>query len=394
MQTRRAILAGVALLGVAAVVGIGVWRLQVRSAPAPAQDIPPPAPARPRAPATLDPNIVVPSELTVWPWPGAKTQELRSGVTYTFARQKDGTALDLLRFDFAKNPRLRFELYAQDEDDAKPWDNVVQFWPMGVGQAVRHFTQKGRGPIVAAWNGPFFGYYRSAPIPKETAFHLAPVVVRGVVKHNTGNHRWTFGVKMEGGKPRFKVFHLPGRPLLEKEFDFASGTIQCLIKDGKKLRLQPFPAPGTEFPAQPFPSTPQEVGHIPYFDHAKFSRASMGWSKDSQQLYMLLVREPQGDTEGISIRGLTDGVPQGRGWNVADLQRFWGAMQERGLIWNAINSDAGDVGQLAYIQPNGKYQLVSPQGDNPSFERREFSPQFEGAPQGGALMYFYVREEK
>jgi hypothetical protein len=340
-------------------------------------------------------RLDTPAQLAIWPWPGAKQDSPHHGVTHWAARSSDGTTTDLLLFDFSKNPKLRLELYSQDEDDEKPFDNVVKFWRLGVGQATRHLQARqylDGGKIVAAWNGPFFGYYRSAPIPDETAFHVAPIVLRGKVYHNTGNHRWTFGVKYVNGKPVFKTFHLPRRAVLAREFDFAGGGVQCLIKDGKPLKLQPFPKPGEGFLKQPVPSSPQEAGHIPAFDHAKFSRVSLAWSRDNRQLYLLVVREPNSDSEAQSIQALEKRVPNGGGWMVSDLQNFWLAMMKQGKIWNAINSDAGDVAQLAYLQPDDKYMLISPRGDNPNFERRVFPPDFKNTPQGGALMYFYVRD--
>ncbi len=355
-----------------------------------------------RRPYTLRPapdiGLATPSEHTQWPWPNAQQSAPYRGVTHWFARSQDGTQCDLVRFDFAANPNLRFELYSQDEDDAKPLDNVVKFWRMGVGQATQHlnqrFAKQNQGRVVAAWNGPFFGYYRSAAIPDETAMHLAPVVVHGRVIFNRNNHRWTFGVKYVDGKPVFKTFHLPSRALLEREFDFAGGTVQCLIKDGKPLPVEPFPRSQHDFKKPPVPSTPQEAGHIPYFDHSKFSRASIAWSKDNTQLYLLLIREPQGFNEGQSIDDLAKWKPQSRGWNVPDVQRFWLSMRDQDLIHNAINSDAGDVGQMALAQPGQKYLMVSPIGDHPTFDRKLFDAKFAGAPAGGALMYFYVRDNK
>ncbi len=355
----------------------------------------PDAPSSTSTAALPDIQLDAPSELTSWPWPKSQKEAPHKGVTHWTARARDNTSVHLIEFDFARNPALRFELYSQDEDDDKPFDNVVKFWPMGVGQATSKLNARFRaakmGTVVAAWNGPFFGYYRSAPIPLETAFHLAPIVLRGETHFNTRNHRWTMGVQYIDNKPVFKVFHLPGRALLDREFDFASGTLQCLIKDGKALKTEPFPM-GPNFRKQPVASTPSEVGHIPYFDHAKFSRASLAWSRDNSRLYLLLVREPNSDSEGASIDRLQKWQAQSGGWNVPDLQRFWVSMRKQGRVWNAINSDAGDVAQLAYLLPSHEYSLISPQGDNPPFEQRTFKPDFPNAPQGGSLSYFYVRD--
>jgi hypothetical protein len=347
-------------------------------------------PAPFRAPLRADPNVAKPSELTSWPWPKIKPDTPHRGVTHWLANLKDGTTLDLMRFDFAVNPGLRFELYSQDQDDDKPWDNVVRWWEMGVGPAIKHLNGMKGGPVVAAWNGPFFGYYHQK-MPGR-AFHLAPVVINGQIHHNRANHRWTLGWKNFLAGPQFQTIHMAGRAALQP-FDFASGTVQNLIKDGQLLKIHAFPRAGEAFPKPPVPSTPSEIGHVPFFDHAKFSRASIAWSKNQKQLWMILVREPKSDNEGHSIQNLVDGVPQSAGWNVPDLQRFWKSLMDQGLIWNAINSDAGDVGQLSYQLPDGNYNLIPARNASP-FERKVFTPQFSGAPAGGALMYFLVRDRK
>ena len=133
---------------------------------------------------------------------------------------------------------------------------------------------------------------------------------------------------------------------------------------------------------------------MPYFDHAKFSRASLGWSHDSSRLYLLLVREPNGNSEGQSINDLSGWKAQSGGWNLLDLQRFWLSMHKAGKVSDAINSDAGDVAQLTYLLPTQNYLLISPIGDWPKFERKVFTPAFPNAPQGGSLMYFTVRDSK
>jgi hypothetical protein len=329
---------------------------------------------------TPDIGLSAPSENTQWPWAGAKKTSAARGISHWQTISRDGTRCELLEFDFGANPALKFEIYAQDEDDAQPLDNQIKFWAMGVGQAVRHLNQKASkgakaGTIVAACNGPFFGYKRvSDRVQEEIGFHVSPVVLRGKVHHNTSNHRWTFGWKYSGDRPQFKTLHLPGRPAMEREFDYASGSVQCLIKDGRALKMEPFPRGPRDFKPQPVPSTKEEAGHVPYFDHAKFSRVALGWKSGGTKLYWLVVREPNGFNEGQSIEDLAAWRPQSRGWHVPDVQRFWLSMQKAGLIDNAINSDAGDCAQLALRLPDGRYQMTSPIGDNPPFEQRVFGP--------------------
>jgi len=355
--------------------------------------------------AAPDIGLSQPSEHARWPWPDAARTSPHRGVTHWLTTSRDGTSCELLQFDLEANPNLRLGLYAQDQDDAQPMDNNVRFWARGVGQVTRDLNRQAassvqsakQGVIVAACNGPFFGYrHVSQQVQSEIGFHVAPIVLGGKAYHNTGNHRWTFGAKYLGGRPHFKTFHLPGRAQMERELDWASGSVQCLIKDGRALKLEPFPSGPRDFKKQPVASTAQEAGHIPYFDHAKFSRVSLAWKSRADgsvaRFFWLVVREPNGASEGQSIDDLARWKPQTRGWNVPDVQNFWLSMLRAGLIDNAINSDAGDCAQMVYRLQDGRYQMVSPIGDNPSFERRVFGPDFKGAPAGGTVMNFTVRD--
>jgi hypothetical protein len=338
----------------------------------------------------------VPSELSTWPWPRGKKTVLHRGVTHWLGAASDGTTVDLFEFDFAANPQLRLELFDQDSDDQSPFDDRAIYWSRGVAQITRQLNAKckaaGEGPVVAAWNGLFFAYTTHPIGPGAWGNHVSPVVLAGQVHYTGVNHRWSFGVKVTPGGPVFKVFHLPDAKTLEREFDYGGGSAQCLVLDDKPLKLQPFPKPGDPPVHQPVPSTPQEAGHIPIFDHIRTCRTSLGWSKDSKRLYLLFVKEP--DTEGDSKIALNHGLPIAGGWTVADVQRFWLSMVQAGKIWSAINSDAGNLAQLAYLRPDGNYMLAPARWTGVTYNRRIFTPDFNGAPQGGSLMYFYVREAK
>ena len=320
----------------------------------------------------------VEAPLCRWPWPGAKMETIHPGVTHWQATASDGTRLELLRFDFAANPRLRLELFDQDQDDEKPFDNQARFWRRGVGLITRQLNAERKGPIIAAWNGLFFGYDRNDA--NGIAEHVSPVALNGKAYFNFGSHRWTFGVKYRQGRPTFKTLHLPDRKTLPREFDWAAGAAQCLINKGKPLRLEPFPLSLDAIKVGPVPSMPLEAGHIPTVDHMRTSRVSLGWQRDSQALYLLFVKEPGNETE--SALAFRRGEIGRGGWTLYDLQRFWLSKK----VWGAINSDGGNVAQLAHLQANGLYTLIT---EN---ERKTVTPEFENAPGGGALMYFYVRE--
>ena len=242
--------------------------------------------------------------------------------------------------------------------------------------------------VVALWNGSFFGYHGGSKWLRRDAFHVSPVVTDGKVHDWGANHRWSFGVKYQNGKPQFKTFHQPSNAVLKANFDYATGGVQCLIRDGRPLQIR---AHGLPALPQPVASTNQEVGHIPNFDWMKSSRVSIGWNQDSSKMWLLFVKE--GDSEGASIAALrlgggALGLQLKGGWSVADVQRFW---QSRG-VWNAINSDAGDVAQLAILRPDANYDLV-PSRQGSAQMRLTFDANFAGAPAGGALIYFYVAEQ-
>ena len=339
--------------------------------------VPKPTTSRPKSPRMVRD---VPAPLCRWPWPDAKSEMLRVGVTHWQVTSGDGTRLELLKFDFVANPRLRLEIFDQDQDDEKPFDNRARFWERGVGQITRQLNREGKGPVIAAWNGLFFGYDQNNA--NGIAEHVSPVVLNGATHYNSGSHRWTFGVKYRHRKPTFKTLHLPKKKILADEFDWAAGAAQCLILKGKPLRLEPFPLSLDTLKIGPVPSTPQEAGHIPTVDHMRTSRVSLGWSPDSQTLYLLFVKEPGNETaSALAFRHGEIGVG---GWTLYDLQRFWIAKG----VWGAINSDGGNVAQMAYLQVDSRYTLITENS------RKIVTPAFEDAPEGGALMYFYIRESQ
>ncbi len=327
-----------------------------------------------------------PHALAHWPWANAELTHPFPGVARWFDHSSaDSTTVELMRFDFHK--RLRFELYDQDEDDATPFDDRVDYYPVGIGQVTKHLNQIGRGPVVAAWNGLFFAYDRRGNAPHGLAQHIGSVVLKGKVHYNTGNFRWAFGVKYHGVRAEFNVIHEPDRKTLEREFYFGAIGAQCLIEKGRPKKLQPFPKPGAMRLPQPVPSTRKEAGHIPLVDHMRTSRTSMAWSKDSRYLYLLVVNAPE--TENASKLALLHGGAIGGGWTLADLQRFWLSFG----AWGSVNSDGGAVTQLVFLRRDGRYEMLPPRIAAPN-QRLLFDRNLESPPQGGTLMTFFVRSMK
>ena len=318
--------------------------------------------------------IYTPHPNAVWPWPNETEEDVHRGVHRWFTdTTEDGTTLDLLRFDFIENPKLRFELYDQDEDDAQPFDDSVDYYGNGVGAVARHLNTSGRDRLVAAWNGLFFAYGTPGGGPGVTAHHVGPVVLGGKGRYNVGNHRWTFGVSYRESRPTFDALFLPSLKESEDEFEFAASGAQLLVRAGKPMQIRSGP------------DSEESAGAIAVVDDMRTSRVSMAWSKDSRYLYLLFVNEP--DTETASKLQVRHGETPTGGFALRDLQRFWIAFG----AWGAINSDGGAVAQMVYRRGDGKYEMLPPRlvAGN---QRLVFDDKFEGAPEGGTLMTFFVTE--
>jgi hypothetical protein len=239
--------------------------------------------------------------------------------------------------------------------------------------------------VLAAWNGLFFtaNWYNRNGLGS----HVAPIVLNGKAHENVGNYRWTFGVQYQHGRPIFNVLHLPDRTALEQKFTYAAAGAQCLILDGKPLRIPPYPKANAILPKSPVPSTPQEAGQIPDIDFLHTSRTSMGWDKNHQRFYLLIIREP--DDENRSEEAFRQRKPEFGGWMLADVQRFWKALG----VWGAVNIDGGLLNQCTLLRNDGNYTLLPPRIASDE-EEMVCSPTFDHAPGGGTLMYFYIRAVK
>lgn len=349
-----------------------------------------------------------PSPNALWPWK-AEPQVLGPGVRAWSVVSGDGTLLRLMRFDFGANPRLKFSIWDNEAHDDKSGDNLVKYWPSGVAQITKRLNQaweqdekasmwadadagmrRGKAhsrQVLAASNGAFFGYANKVPGPAGIAFHVGPVVLDGKIFFNGANHRWTFGTRKIEGRQVFGVVHLPDRAALSR-FEWAAGSVQCLVKDGEPLKLEPFPRSRSDFKKQPVPSTPAEAGHIPVFDHMKTCRVSLAWSRDSKVLWWLVVKEP--DIEAGSAIALKQGLPVAGGWTVPDVQRFWLSLrQSQGdHVWCAINSDAGDVAQMIW-KSGSAYEMIPPRWADKRMKMK-LKSDFSNAPLGGPMMAFVV----
>jgi hypothetical protein len=314
-------------------------------------------------------SIDAPAKLSTWPWPNAARDAIHPGVTHWLDRSSpDGTVLDLFEFDFRRNPGLEFLLFDQDQDDGHPFANRAAFWERGVTVVTKQLNQEGDREVIAATNGLFFDYTTAGPW--GVASHVAPVVVRGQPHFDHGsNPRWTFGVVDSAHGPRFEQEQSPTREQL-KRYAYASGGAESLVRGGEPAFM-------------PLGSVNRSVA----FDRMRTTRVGLGWTRDSRRLYLLFVKEP--DAEAPSLMAAEHGLSMAGGWSVPDMARFFVALG----AWGAINSDAGDVGQLIYHAPQGGYVLVPPKWSSPQM-RIALAPDFANGPAGGTLMYWVVRDRR
>lgn len=323
---------------------------------------------RPRQPAWTQSKLAWDSQSpdAVWPMPGARKEIPLRGVTHWYSNTFDGTGLDLVRFDFAANPKLWFGMYDQDQDGKPAWTNKVRYTERGVAQAAQILNESGRGRVIAATNGLFF--HATGSTEKDFASHVTPVVVDGKVHPFGQSVRWMFGVKYTSGKPHFLAAHAPKVTDIEGRFDFAAGGAQALVLEGK--------------PAQ---SPAEQTGRESAFEKMRTSRVAWGWSKDNRYLYLLCVKEP--DSEIVSKIAAKRHVFAPGGWMLSDVRQFFVKLD----VWMAFNSDAGDVAQMVLLRPDGRYDFVPPRmGKEPM--RNVLGADLRGGVGGGALMYWYVRD--
>jgi len=97
------------------------------------------------------------------------------------------------------------------------------------------------------------------------------------------------------------------------------------------------------------------------------------------------VQEP--DDEFSSIQSFLQRKPGTGGWTLLELQRFWRAFG----AWGAVNLDGGVVTQMTCLRKDGNYLLLPPAWASNKHEMILPST-FAGAPQGGTVMYFFVRD--
>lgn len=309
---------------------------------------------RPKAKNPPPTPVVVPIEsrnsLATWPWPGAQSRTLHRGVTLTSCIDpRTDTHLYLFRFDPKVNPKLHFEIYDTDEDDATPNDgkvfaseNRMAIW------AWNHL--KSRGQMIALFNGPFYsgGRDKSGNGNREFMSHTAAVVRHHQVYSNVGNPRWGLGVKDTARGQRFFLVQRAARPQL-KAFDWGSGNVQALVVSGKPTRLLP---PSPRMPDHGSPeSLPGDCGPYPGIDYLKTSRTSLGWRKD--EFALLVVSLKPGEDEATSGVLRNQGRPQSSGWDIADLQKFWLAWRAQG----ACNLDGGNCTGACFTSAEGDQWL-------------------------------------
>ncbi|BCM90293.1 hypothetical protein IAD21_02144 [Abditibacteriota bacterium] len=355
-----------------------------------------------RTPSVANAAILAPpSTLAKWPLTGATTQSGSRGVTHLSTRDADGTDIDVIEFDFKANPKLKLELFDQDSDDKAPFDNSARYWGRNAAYVLAHESNE-RGPLIATCNGGPFDFDRSKSV--DDAHHVAPLVVAGKPHFQNltsdENQWWVFGVR-DGNEPRFETVLHPSEAQLQ-QFDYATGGVQCLIKDGEKLHLDD--PPTNKRWGRIKPPGLGDVGTLGRADWTKTSRVSLGWNRDGSKLWMLSVHDPEAESVSrvalsLRFREQADAStpPIAGGWSVRDVQDFW---KSQGA-WGAVLMASGDFAQLAHRRADGQVDFVPSHVATLFWKtaagraRLVCAPSLKGAPTGGsALFYWTVRETK
>lgn len=258
---------------------------------------------------------------------------------------------------------------------------------------------KEAGQRIAVCNGgPFeFDHVRLS----DDAWHVAPVVFEGKAHYLKESSDflplWTFGVR-EGtnGEKRFETLLSPSHRQLNG-FRFATGGVQCLVKDGLPLALGEPPKDGI-WPDDKAPKS-GEAGSLGRSDWTKTSRVSLGWSRDGSKLWLLCVHDPQPESAArvalsARVRGGEDASspPFGCGWSLRDVQDFW---ESRGA-WGAVAVASGDFSQFAARRSDGKIDFVPSHVAGLFWKtahgrtRLVCPPTLTGAPTGGSALFYWV----
>lgn len=278
------------------------------------------------AAAVLVSNWMLPKEIKT-----GGTRQITSGVTMRYiAPDTEGTTARLLTFDFSKNPSLHIGLYDADSDDIVPYDDKnTTFLGQSAGFVFPKLAKQPKSKMICMFNAGFFGWD-----DKYVGFHVAPITVDGKSRYTFVPRLkdvWTFSIDRSGNKPRFHLVQGLDWKSMAGKYETAIAHVRPLIVDGKPLELKPG-AGVTDL---------------------RCSRTSIAWSSDSQRLYVLVVRDSDGEVAGI--QQWKSGKTQTGGWNLHQVQKFWSKLG----AGNALALDGGDSTQMIYRERNGYYLLTS-----------------------------------
>jgi hypothetical protein len=232
------------------------------------------------------------SEAARWPWPGASSQVLAPGFSRWTATQKDGTLVQLGRFDFKANPSLQFFILDQDSEDASPGDNITKYWPRGAAFFVRAINERSR-------------YMGTAPVdPSRYERRVACWPSRTAPSSATPTR---------SGAPR-------ARPSMFRRWCSAA---RCVT-------------------TRPTTGGPSACAR---------AMGNSTW-RTSPRAQLQKFEGGAGAACPLQAAGLS-----------RDVQDFWLSLRQKkqDAVWSAVNSDAGDVAQMAWWNgPRQKYEMIPP----------------------------------
>jgi len=311
------------------------------------------------------------------PIPGTPSAGL-TAVAVPDASRPDGTTVRVLCFHAAARP-FAVGLYDADSDDAFPWDDHSTAW---FGQTTEFVLDKLRArshrqgqEVLAVFNA---GFYNLGVEHGRVGSHVAPVVIEGVPRYNVrrlrrGDPGWVFGVSRGLQGQRFHLDEAVPWDEMGSRYVTAIAWVRPLRVAGRSLPLQ------------------SDLG----LPKLRCSRSSLGWSADSRRLYVLIARDPDGET--ASIRQWASGRPQTGGLDAREVQRIW---EQLGVPY-AVLLDGGDSTQAVYRESSGRYRAVRSAYASLTLgywrgrPLRLFLPVLPTpAAHGGVMNYLYVTVER
>jgi hypothetical protein len=291
----------------------------------------------------------------------------------SFGPWPDGTMAWLHTFHFHAKAGLDAGVYDCDSDGPRAYSDANTSYLCEDLAALAHKLNQNLAPgqmqVLCLVNGGFFGAsgwsvaHHEESMVENYAIHYRVDLLR------PKDQAWFFIMNppeaVENGHPRFEM--TPALPW--QDASSWQSFLGSLPENDPRFSLQPAKALkywsgdktvlGGVRPLR-FAGHSVELKPGAGATTLKCSRTSVGWSEDGNSFYVLTVFDPDGEMASQLQR--RSGGPQTGGWDVRQVQKFWG---DRDVPY-AVLFDGGESTQAAFRRADGSYFLL-PSGYQYSF---------------------------